>query len=95
MRRHPTLETATDRLAVVECEPGDAAKQREIREVVEACSRRAVRVELQGPAAVLAEEEPAARVQHLLHDDPEPLPPQPGASPDLTRKPNLRSAHPS
>ena len=30
------METATDRLAVVEREPGDAAEQREVREVVRA-----------------------------------------------------------
>ena len=89
------MQPEADRLAVVEREAGDAAEQREVREVVEARSRRAVRVGLQGPAAVLAEEEPAARVQHLLRDDPEPLPPQPGPAPDLARKPNLRSAHPS
>ena len=88
------METATDRLAVVEREAGDAAEQREVREVVEPRSRRAVRVGLQGPAAVLAEEEPAARVQHLLHDDVEPLTPQPVASTILARKPNLRSADP-
>ena len=88
------METPTDRLAVVEREPGDAAEQRKVREVVEACSCRAVRVGLQCPAAVFAEEEPAARVQHLLHDDVEPLAPQPVASTILARKPNLRSANP-
>jgi hypothetical protein len=53
-----------------------------------------VRVGLQGPAAVLAEKEPAARVQHLLHDNVEPLAPQPVASAILARKPYLRSADP-
>ena len=87
------METATDRLAVVEREPGDAAEQREVRKVV-GLQHAAVRVGLQGPAAVLAEKEPAARVQHLLHDDVEPLAPQPVASAILARKPNLRSADP-
>ena len=87
------METATDRLSVVEREPGDAAEQREVRKVVW-LQHPTVRVGLQGPAAVLAEEEPAARVQHFLHDDVEPLAPQPVASAILARKPNLRSADP-
>ena len=87
------MQPEADRLAVVEREPGDAAEQREVRKVV-GLQHPTVRVGLQGPATVLAEEEPAARVQHLLHDDVEPLPPQPVASAILARKPNLRSADP-
>ena len=87
------MQPEADRLAVVEREAGDAAEQREVREVV-GLQHPTVRVGLQGPAAVLAEEEPAARVQHLLHDDVEPLAPHPTASAILARKPNLRSADP-
>ena len=87
------MQPEADRLAVVEREPGDAAEKREVRKVI-GLQHPTMRVGLQGPAAVLAEEEPAARVQHLLHDDVEPLAPQPIASTILARKPNLRSANP-
>jgi hypothetical protein len=42
-----------------------------------------VRIWLQGPPAILAEEEPAARLQHFFHDGPEPLSPQPVACSDF------------
>ena len=49
------MQPEADRLAVVEREPGDAAEQREVRKVVW-LQHPTMRVGLQGPAAVLAEE---------------------------------------
>ena len=53
---------------VVEREAGDAAEQREVREVVGARRHRGVRVGLQGAPAVLAPEEASVRRQQLLRD---------------------------
>ena len=63
------------RLLVVDRQPGDPAEQAEVREVVGPRRQLRVRVRLQRPAAVLAEEQPAVRLQQLVRHHVEPLPP--------------------
>ena len=86
------MEIATDRLAVVEREPGDAAKQRKVREVVRpvCCCRGWIGLDCAAP--VLADKETILLVKQLGCGCSQPLAPKPVALCTLTVELHLQTS---